>query len=136
MKRLSSIFLVISFAVLAICNSSCKSSGSEEELGPHNKVPSAENFRSYIISNGGFGTAQILDYRSETDFKAGHIKGAKNITATAQNTASDDAQFCNGFSISSVLDDARFAYVPSSSKVPIARSDSNFLISAMQASQL
>jgi rhodanese-related sulfurtransferase len=93
MKTLKSFFLLLCVSALVLSVNSCKGGGNEEELGPHNKIRSAEGFKDAIDARGGFGSAQILDFRSKEAFDAGHIPGAKHIHATVVNTASNDGTF-------------------------------------------
>ena len=99
MKTLKSFFLLLCVSALVLSVNSCKGSGDEEELGPVNDVRTAPGFKDYINAYGGFGTAQILDFRSKADYDAGHIPGAINITATIANTASDNGQFARDVQI-------------------------------------
>ena len=93
MKTFKSFFTLffVSIFFLSI-NSCCNSKDNQEELGPYNEVRTAQGFKELITNQGP--EVQILDFRSEAEFAAGHIPGAKNFTATYQNTASDDASFC------------------------------------------
>jgi rhodanese-related sulfurtransferase len=92
MKNFKSLFLLFLSLFLLSVNS-CKKNNSED-LGPFNKIPTAEKFNAFIVQYGGYEGAQILDIRRADYYAVGHIPGAKNITATATNTSSNDASFC------------------------------------------
>ena len=64
---------------------------NSEELGPFIEVSTAQQFKGFIDSQGE--GVQIVDFRSASEFAAGHIPGAINIPATIQNTKSNDAAF-------------------------------------------
>jgi len=85
--RLGTLLIVVS--ALVACNST-KDEPTEDDF-TYNKVRTAEGFDELIIGQGA--NVQILDFRSEADFDAGHIPDAINITATVQNTASDNGEF-------------------------------------------
>lgn len=94
MKTFKLFFTLCLASIFVLSVNSCKKEKTEE-LGPYYKIPSAETLKgSYShlldVENG----AQIVDYRSQAEFVAGHIPGAINIPATIANTASDDADFC------------------------------------------
>ena len=91
MKTFKSFFILFLASLFILSVNSCKKSGSEEELGPHNKVRTAQGFDEYITAQGA--NLQLLDFRAEADFIAGHIPNAVNIPATVVNTASDNGEF-------------------------------------------
>ncbi len=93
MKTFKSFFLLLFASALVLSVNSCSGGGDEEELGPHNKVQYAKDFKDLIDKQGGFESAQILDFRKADEFAAGHIPGAINITADIINTESNDGPF-------------------------------------------
>ena len=95
MKSIRLSLLIFLGAAFAMSLNSCKKKG--DELDPFNKVRTAENFKSMIENplnfNENLGCAQILDVRSSADYNAGHIPNARNIEATAGNTAGNNSDF-------------------------------------------
>lgn len=64
-------------AVMAVSMTSCDScgGGGEDDLCDHDKL-GYSYFKSDLEKQS---TLQLIDYRSEADFKAGHIPGAVNL---------------------------------------------------------
>ncbi len=93
MKTFKAFFLLLFASALVLSVNSCNKGGDEEKLPDFNMVRSAAGFKEAIENQGGFGNAQILDFRSEADFAKGHIPGAVNIPATPVNTGSANGPF-------------------------------------------
>ena len=81
------LFLFMSVAFASSFNS-CKKS---DVLGLFKNVANTEYFKNLILNDGGFESAQILDIRSADLFAKEHIKGAINIPAPNDATASSES---------------------------------------------
>jgi rhodanese-related sulfurtransferase len=99
MKKLRGFFVFVTAAVFAVCATSCSS--DDEQLGPHTKwvldekASILKTVDETVKSDNENGIEYaIVDYRSASDYEAGHMKGAVNIPATVQNTDSEKAEFC------------------------------------------
>jgi len=91
MKKNFKSILFSSIVLFSLFAGSCKKDNAEN-LGPHLKM-SMSDFYNDIYKPRDGNNLQILDYRSDIDFKAGHIWGAKNFEATAQNTKENNGPF-------------------------------------------
>ncbi|MBE6327973.1 MAG: rhodanese-like domain-containing protein [Bacteroidales bacterium] len=92
MKRLGNYFVMLTVAILAMFGTSCSGDDSED-LGPFVEYAEAKTFyETYKSYNDG--PKVLIDYRSASDYAAGHLTGAQSRPATVYNTADDNAQWC------------------------------------------
>jgi len=86
MKFFKTFFIFFLALLFVLSVNSCE---DKSQLGSFNKVGTAEIFKKLIQGDD----VQLLDFRLEADFATGHIPGAINIPATAQNALFEDAPF-------------------------------------------
>ena len=94
MKTFKSFFAFFLVSVLVLSVNSCKN--NSEDLGYFVDAQTAQRFKGFIDTQGA--GAQIVDFRSKTEYDAGHIPGAIWIQATVQNTKSNKSSFCKEIS--------------------------------------
>ena len=90
MKNIRLLLLLFLSASFALSFNSCIKKGTEE-LEPFTKLASVEDFKKGIANQGD--AAQILDVRSPELYRAGHIPGAINLTATSDNAKDKNGAF-------------------------------------------
>ena len=93
MKTFRTFFVLFIVTVFAFSINSCSKNDNQEELGAYSTIRDAADFKRRMSTQGD--NVQILDFRSEADFDAGHIAGAKNIHATLEGTMSNNTPFCD-----------------------------------------
>ena len=93
MKKLLKLVAIAATVVASVVATSCSSDSSEELNAFYDASPADFKEKLETLQAAGADYV-IIDYRSAEDYAEGHITGAINKQATAQNTQSNSSEWC------------------------------------------